>query len=261
MPSSRKCAALRLVLVLICSILTAEPLVADELANDIEPQKIVVFGASGRVGSRVVHEALSRGHQVTAVSRDPAWVSRQEGRVMAVQGDILDTDRVEELISEQDVIVVSLRGSVDKSKDPKNSIQRVAAELLVETLRGLDANVPRLIYVGGAGSLEVEPGVMYAESISGVARIFMPRRLRQEIIGQVLTLEYLRTVDDVCWTYVSPAKKFEPGERLGKYRIGGDMMLKKDKGESIISMEDFALALIDEVEDPQHCRVRFSVAY
>ena len=91
--------------------------------------------------------------------------------------------------------------------------------------------------------------------------MMMPRSLRQEIGGHVLTLQYLRTVDDVRWTYISPAKKFGPGERTGLYRIGGDQMLKDANGKSVISMEDFAVALIDEAENSRHVRARFSVAY
>ncbi len=121
----------------------------------------------------------------------------------------------------------------------------------------MEEHAPRLIYVGGAGSLEIKPGVLYADSLP----IFMPRSIRQEVQGHVLTLEYLRTVEDVQWTYISPAKKFAPGKRTGIYRIGGDQMFFDKKGKSKISMEDFAVALIDEAENSQHLRERFSVAY
>jgi hypothetical protein len=133
----------------------------------------------------------------------------------------------------------------------------MAADILVGVLRDLRDSAPRLIYVGGAGSLEVEPGVLYADKLP----IFMPRFIRQEIEGHLLTLEFLRTADEVRWTYISPAKKFKPGKRTGVYRIGGDQMLLDKKGKSKISMEDFAVALIDEAENSAHVRERFSVAY
>ena len=234
---------------------------ADNVTTGSASQNIIVFGASGRVGSRVVKEALDRGHNVTSVSRSSSAASYLDGQVKTVQGDILDVTRVAELIVGQDVVVVSVRGSADKSNDAEKAIQRVAAEILVKTMRGMGASAPRLIYVGGAGSLEVRPGVSYAESIPGAMRIFMPRSLRQEIEGHVLTLEYLRTIDDVDWVYISPAKDFSPGKRTGAYRIGGDRMLENASGKSVISMEDYSLALVDEVENPRHHRVRFSVAY
>jgi len=218
---------------------------------------ILVYGATGRVGSRVVNEALDRGHTVTAVSRDPSRIKRQHDKLSTAKGDVLDQESVVGLVSDQDVIVVSVRGSVDKSKDPEKTVHRIAVEILVGVLRGIGDSAPRLIFVGGAGSLEIEPGVLYAESLPR----FMPGFIRQEIQGHLLTLEYLRSVDDVRWTYISPAKKFKPGKRTGVYRVGGDQMLFDKKGKSKISMEDYAAALIDEVENSGHVRERFSVAY
>lgn len=219
--------------------------------------KIIVYGATGRVGSRVVNEALERGHDVIAVSRDPTQIKQQHARLSTAKGDILDRDSVAGLISGQDVVVVSVRGSVAGSKAPEDTVHRMAADIVVGVLRKMGDSAPRLIYVGGAGSLEVEPGVLYADKLP----IFMPRFIRQEIEGHLLTLEFLRAADDVSWTYVSPARKFKPGKRTGIYRIGGDQMLLDKKGKSKISMEDYAVALIDEAENSAHVRKRFSVAY
>jgi putative NADH-flavin reductase len=219
--------------------------------------KIMVYGATGRVGSRVVNEALERGHNVAAVSRDPSQIKQQHARLSTAKGDILDRESVAELVSGQDVVVVSVRGSVGGSKDPENTVHRMAADIMVGVLRDMGDSAPRLIYVGGAGSLEVEPGVLYADKLPR----FMPRFIRQEIEGHLLTLDFLREADDVRWTYISPAKKFKPGKRTGVYRIGGDKMLLDKKGKSKISMEDFAVALIDEAENSAHVRERFSVAY
>lgn len=215
--------------------------------------KVIVYGATGRVGSRVVAEATSRGHVMTSVSR-----GQSPG---TVQGNVLDPGSVRDLVSDQDVIVVSVRGSADGSKNPEQAIQRVAAEVIVGVLRDLGDSAPRLIYVGGAGSLLVKPGVTYADTLGGFAKAMMPASVEQEIFGHSLTLDYLRTVDDVNWTYISPAKKFSPGERTGDYRLGGDTMLLDRKGKSRISMEDFAVALIDEIERAEHLKKRISVAY
>jgi len=234
---------------------------AAEAESEPSGSKLIVYGATGRVGSRVVDEALGRGHRVTAVSRDPGRFTKQLRNLSAVRGDVLDPESVAGLVVGHDVIVVAVRGSVGKSKDPEKTVHRVAAEVLVEALRELGENAPRLVYVGGAGSLEVKPGVLYADSIPRLIRMMMPGSLRQEIAGHVLVLEYLRSVDDVRWTYISPAKKFGPGERTGIYRIGGDQMLEDDKGKSVISMEDFSVALVDEIENASFIGKRFSVAY
>jgi uncharacterized protein len=234
---------------------------ADAETGDTESSKILVYGASGRVGSRVVIEALDRGHIVTAVSRDPSRITVEHERLVAVAGDILDPNSVAALLSDQDVVVVSVRGSADDSKDADKALQRVAVEIVTNVIRETGDAAPRLIHVGGAGSLEVKPGVTYADTIGGFKKMLIPAGVRQEIQGQVLTLEYLRTVEDVSWTYISPAKKFEPGERTGMFRVGGDQMLTDAKGKSKISMEDFAVALVDEIENAEHVQERMSVAY
>ena len=243
--------------VVLLSAFMAVGFVSDAYPASSDGLKIIVYGATGRVGSRVVNEALERGHDVTAVSRDPSQIKEQHASLSTAKGDILDRQSVAELVMGQDVVVVSVRGSVAGSKDPENTVHRMAADILVDVLRDMGDSAPRLIYVGGAGSLEVEPGVLYADKLP----IFMPRFIRQEIEGHLLTLEFLRAADEVRWTYISPAKKFKPGKRTGVYRIGGDQMLLDKKGKSKISMEDFAVALVDEAENSAHVRERFSVAY
>lgn len=226
-------------------------------AADAESLKIIVYGASGRVGSRVVEEALNRGHSITAVSRDLDRIKKRHARLEAVKGDVLDADRVSALIDGHDIVVVSVRGSVDKSKKPERTVHRMAVEVIVDALRDIGDRASRLIFVGGAGSLEIEPGVLYSEKLP----MFLPGFIKQEIKGHLMTLEFLRGVDDVRWTYISPPKKFKPGKRTGKYRIGGERMLKDDKGKSRISMEDYAIALVDEAENERFVGQRFSVAY
>jgi putative NADH-flavin reductase len=253
---------LRLQVVVLIAVFLASATFASEQVTTVPTSlKLIVYGASGRVGSRVVDEALNRGHRVTAASRDPVRVKQKHENLSAVQGNVLDPESVAALVNGQDVVVVSVRGNIDKSKDPEKTVHRVAATVVVGVLRDMGASAPRLIFVGGAGSLEVKPGVLYADSIPWLMRMTMPRSLRQEIDGHILTLEYLRNVDDVRWTYISPAKKFGPGKRTGVYRIGGDQMLKDEKGKSKISMEDFSVALIDEAENAQFIGKRFSVAY
>ena len=219
---------------------------------------ILVYGATGKVGEHVVTEALQRDHVVSAVSRDPSRITQRHENLSAVQGDLLDAASIASLAVGQDVIIVSVRGIVGKPKKAENTIQRIAVEKIVTVLRDMGDDAPRLIHVGGSGTLEVEPGVLYADKIP---KIFLPKSLELEIQGQVLALEYLRTVNDAKWTYATPAKNFTNGKRTGVFQIGGDAVLEDARGKSRISRADFAVALVDEAENAAHIRRRFSVAY
>ena len=108
---------------------------------------------------------------------------------------------------------------------------------------------PRMIHVGGSGTLEVRPGVLYADTIP---KSFIRKSLEAEIQGQILALEYLRAVDDVDWTYITPPKRFTDRKRTGTYRIGGDRIMKNERGRSRISRADFAVAVVDEAESGKH---------
>jgi len=227
-------------------------------AEDSASLKILVYGATGKVGTHVVDEALQRGHIVTAVSRDPSRIKQQHQNLSAVAGDLLDSDSIASLVVDQDVVVISVRGIIGNSKNPEDTIQRIAVEKVVKVLREIGDDAPRLIHVGGSGTLEVEPGVLYADKIP---KLFIPKFLELEIQGQVLALEYLRTVTDVKWSYATPAKNFTNAERTGIFRIGGDKLLEDERGKSRISRADFAVALVDEAETAAYIRKRFSVAY
>ncbi|MDH3372046.1 MAG: NAD(P)H-binding protein [Gammaproteobacteria bacterium] len=220
--------------------------------------RILVYGATGKVGTHVLDEALARGHSVTAVSRDPSSIQKRHPKLIAAKGDLLDSDSIASLVAGQDVVVISVRGILGKSKKPENALQRLAVEKMVGVLRNLGDAAPRLIHVGGSGTLEVKPGVIWADKIP---KLFVPKSLEAEIQGQVLALEYLRTVTDVKWTYATPAKNFTNKERTGIFRIGGDALLEDKRGRSRISRADFAVALINEAENAAHVRERFSVAY
>jgi len=242
--------------VIIAASLSGSALGAD--AEATEALHILVYGATGKIGTHVVEEALQRGHIVTAVSRDPSRIEKQHENLSAVAGDLLDPQSIELLVEDKDVVIISVRGIIGDSKDPENALQRIAVQKVVESLRIIGDGAARLIHVGGSGSLEVEPGVLYADKIP---RVFLPKSLELEIQGQILALEYLRTVDDVDWSYATPAKNFTNGKRTGEFRIGGDTLMEDDRGKSRISRADFAVALIDEAEKAEHVQQRFSVAY
>lgn len=229
---------------------------AEEAGSD--SLKILVYGATGKIGRHVVAEALNRGHLVTAVSRDSSRITQIHDNLSAVQGDILDPESVASLLVDQDVVIISVRGIVGKSKNPHETVTYIGAETVVNTLRAMGDDAPRLIHVGGSGSLEVKPGVLYADQLP---KIFLPKKLELEIAAQVLVLDYLRAVSDVGWSYATPAKNFTNSKRTGEFRIGGDQLMEDARGRSRISRSDFAVALIDEAENKKYDQQRFSVAY
>ncbi len=235
-----------------CLLLTAIAASADDALD------IVIYGATGEVGSHVVTEALNRGHRVTAVSRNPDRVELQHDNLSVVKGDLLDNGSVATIVAGKDVVVVSVRGVIGNSGSPESALQFLAAENLVDALFRMGNDAPRLLHVGGSGSLEVESGVLFAEKLPKIA---LPKGLEIEILGQILALEFLRKVDDVNWTYVTPPKNFTNGPRTGEYRIGGDKALEDSRGRTRVSRADFAVALIDEAEQAKYPRQRISVAY
>ena len=236
--------------ILLCAVATA--------ANAGDSRNILVYGASGNIGSLVVPEALDRGHRVTAVSRDPSRIETQHQNLVIARGDLLDIASIERLVRDHDIIISSVRGVIGNKSDPANALQLISVENIVMALRAAGGSAPRFIHVGGSGSLEVEPGVLSAEKLP---KLFLPRKLESEIIGQIWALDYLRGVTDVKWTYATPPKNLTNGKRTGRYRVGGDSVLKDERGRSRISRADFAVAIVDEAENAAHVRQRFSVAY
>jgi putative NADH-flavin reductase len=233
-------------------------------ALDAQPQElrpglqILVYGATGNIGSLVVDEALARGHYVTAVSRDPSQITKQHPNLTAVAGDLLDPDSVLSLVAGKDVVITSVRGVIGDDKDPKRALQYLAVVGVVEQLLDLGDDAGRLIHVGGAGSLEVGEGKLYYDKLP---KLFLPKGLELEIEGQILALEYLRSVEDVAWSYVTPPKNLTNGERTGNFRIGGDQLMEDRRGRSRLSRADLAVAVLDEAELEKHTGQRFSVAY
>lgn len=218
---------------------------------------IVVYGATGEVGSHIVREALQRGHRVRAVSRNPEQVQLQHENLAVVKGDLLDPTSITAIASGQDVVVLSVRGVIGDSGAPESALQFMAAENLIDALSRQNSP-PRLLHVGGSGSLEVEPGVLYAEKLPKSA---LPKGLEVEILGQILALEFYRKVDNVDWTYVTPPKNFTNGPRTGEYRIGDHRALTDDRGRTRLSRADFAVALVDEAEQARYLRQQISIAY
>ncbi|GAA1255490.1 NAD(P)H-binding protein [Kitasatospora nipponensis] len=214
--------------------------------------KIAVLGATGTIGSRVVREALDRGHQVTAVVRDPAKVSQSHPNLTVTTGDALDPASVAAAAAGQDVLVSAVGGG--DGPGHRSTIEP-SARALVAALRTLGADAPRLLAVGGAGSLRTADGRQVWDAPG------LPEWLLQIMHAHGDALNYYRTVTDVRWTNLSPAGLIEPGERTGGYRTALEDLVVAADGTSRITAEDYALALIDEVEQPQHDGRRFTVGY
>ncbi|MFI6873860.1 NAD(P)-dependent oxidoreductase [Streptomyces sp. NPDC050400] len=210
---------------------------------------ITVFGAAGNVGRRVVAEALARGHRVTAVVRDPARATDLPAGATPRTGDAADPRSVAALAAGQDLVVSATRPA------PGREPELVAATEAL--LSGLHATGVRLLLVGGAAGLTV-PGT----GTSLVDAPGFPDFLRPIALACNAQYEALRaTAHDVDWAYAAPAAELEPGVRTGSYRLGADELVVDADGVSAISMEDFALALLDEAERPKHHRARFTAAY
>ena len=226
-------------------------------AHAAEAKHIVVYGASGRVGSRIVHEALERGHYVTAVTRERTRITETHPRLTVVEGDILDPNSVYAIVAGCDAVVSAIGGSNPDSDDPMLSIPRLAAESLVSALRMLGTDAPRVLFVGGGSStLDERPGVPYVDPTDPLTG---PRAAR--VLGHRKALELLEATHDLTWTFLSPALVMRPGERTGHFRTGNGVVIRDADGNSQISMEDYAVAMIDEIETPRHLNERFNVAY
>jgi uncharacterized protein len=211
--------------------------------------RISVFGAGGRVGSRIVAEALARGHEVTAVVRDPATHPLAGDGLNVVAGDATDPASVAEVAAGHDLAISAVGPS---SADTLDTVPAAARALLEGLSR---AGVPRLIAVGGGGSLEAAPGVRVLDTPE------FHEEWKPGSLAQAEALEIYRSATtDVDWTYLSPPFMLAPGERTGEYRTGDDRLLVDNEGKSAISMEDFAVALLDEAESAVHVRRRFTVA-
>lgn len=206
--------------------------------------KIVLYGATGKAGSRILTELESRGHQVTAAVRNPA---KLPANVAGKQDDLSDVNHTAQTIAGADAVVSAYGPPADNT-----DLLVGATKMLADAMRL--AGVPRLIVVGGAGSLEVAPGVTLLASGK------LPSRVVPIATSHTKALEVLRG-SGINWTCLSPAGSFQPGERTGKFRLGKDSLIVGADGQSRISMEDYAIALADELEKPAHERARFAIGY
>jgi putative NADH-flavin reductase len=215
--------------------------------------KLVVFGATGNVGRRVVAEALRRGHEVVGVVRDPEAVKSPDPRVKLVRGDATKPESVAEVGRGADAVVSAI--------SPRPNARGLPAPALADNARALIAGLPRagvkrVLFVGGAGSLEVAPGQQLVDQ-PGFPEVHKAEALQ----GRQALGVWRREGGNLDWTFLSPAAEIAPGERTGRYRTTLDQLLADSAGKSFITFEDYAVAVLDELEKPQHIGRRFGVAY
>jgi len=202
--------------------------------------KIAVIGASGNAGSRITAELARRGHAVTAIARNPEKIASQPN-ITATKGDLMDQAALTGLLAGHDAAI--------------SSVHFLASDPLKLIGAARDSKVTRYLVVGGAGSLEVAPGVRLVTTPG------FPVAYKAEAEKGAAFLDMLRAEKELNWTFLSPSALFTAGERTGKFRLGTDQLLTAADGKSSISFEDFAVALADEIERPAHTRQRFTVGY
>jgi putative NADH-flavin reductase len=201
---------------------------------------IALIGATGFIGSRLLAELTARGHRVTAISRNPDKVPAAPN-VTAKKGDVFDRDGLAALLAGHDAVISAVHFT---ASDPATLLAAVR-----------QSGVKRYLVVGGAGSLEVAPGKQLFDTPD------FPQIYHAEAKKGGAFLDLLKGESGLDWTFLSPSALIQPGERTGKFRLGGDQLLVDAQGKSAISAEDYAIALVDELEKPAHTRRRFTVGY
>jgi putative NADH-flavin reductase len=213
--------------------------------------KIALFAATGKIGSKILIEAMNRHHIVTAVIRHPEKLTLKHPNLTVTKGNVLDEEEVAMIVKGHDVVVSAFGPGFANPADFPLFVK--AAESLISGTK--KAGVKRLINVGGAGSLYVTPGKQLVDTPE------FPEAWRVAASYQRDSLEVFKKEKDLEWTFFCPAIFIEPGIRTGEFQIGKDEPVFNSKGESKISIEDYAMALVDEIEKPQFVRQRFTIGY
>jgi putative NADH-flavin reductase len=215
--------------------------------------QLVILGAAGHVARRIAREALDRGHQVVGVVRDASRFQPYDDRLQVVEGDATDAASIARVARGADAIVNAISPRPSPAGRPASSLV-ASARAIIAGAR--EAGVKRIIIVGGAGSLEVAPGVQLVDTPD-----FPDLYKGEALAGRESFAVYRTESEGLDWTYISPAIEIGPGKRTGKFRTGRDQILVDDQGKSFISYEDYAVAVVDELEQARNPRRRIAVAY
>lgn len=212
--------------------------------------KIALIGATGFVGSAILQEALQRGHEVTAIVRHPER-GKPHAKLRSQKGDVYNEEDVARLVAGHDAVISAFNPGWSHPDIYNQQVKGTQA-----IINGVKkAGIKRLLFVGGAGSLEVKPGVQSVDLPE------FPSEYKQGALATREALNMLRKETGLDWSFLSPSADISPGQRTGQFRLGMDQLLKDANGQSRISTEDYAMAMIDEVEQSTHIRRRFTVGY
>lgn len=203
-------------------------------------KRVALIGASGKIGSKIAAELLQRGHKVTGIARNPEKVTTPG--VTVATGDFTQPEQMAKALRGHDAIISAA------------SFIPGQAENLIASVR--QSGVKRFLMVGGAASLQTEPG---GKKI--IETIELPEAWKAPVMEGIRTLGLLRGVQDFDWTFFSPAVQIGPGERTGKFRLDTEVVVKDAAGTSKISYDDYAIAMVDELEQGKHIKSRFTVGY
>jgi uncharacterized protein len=212
--------------------------------------KVVLLGATGFVGSALLKETLDRGHTVTAIVRHPEKIAPRE-RLIATSGDVYDAPALAKLIAGHDALISAFNPGWQDPNLYDDQVRGTSA--IIAAIK--QAGIKRVRWVGGAGGLTVTSGARVIDDPH------LPAWVRPGSMATIEALEQLRKAPDLAWSVLAPSATLEHGRRTGKFRLGGDQLLVDANGKSHISLEDFAVAMIDELEHPAHIHQRFTVGY
>ncbi|MFD2570347.1 NAD(P)-dependent oxidoreductase [Spirosoma soli] len=212
---------------------------------------VAIVGASGFVGTKLLTEALKRGHEVTAIVRNPDKITISHPKLTVTAIDVFDEAALTAALSGHDAVLSAYNAGWD---NPNLYDDFIKASQHIEKATQ-QAGVQRLLVVGGAGSLEVAPGVQLVDTPQ------FPAEWKAGATAARDYLNLLRQNQELDWTFLSPAILLQPGERTGVFRVGTDQPVFNERGECAISVDDLAVALLNEVENPQFIRQRFTVGY
>lgn len=215
-------------------------------------KNVALIGASGFAGTAIMNELLNRGHKVTAIVRNPEKVSVKNDNLNVVKADVADTEAIIAACNGKDAIISAYNPGWTNPDIYEETLRNYP--LILESAKR--SGVKRLLCVGGAGTLFCAPGLRVVDSGA----------IPDAIMGGVKSLGefYLNTLmneHDIDWIFFSPAGTLEPGERTGKFRLGKDDLIVDANGNSHISVEDYAVAMVDELEKPAHHFERFTIGY
>lgn len=215
-------------------------------------KKVALIGASGFIGSELTTELLNRGYEVTAIVRSADKIKNDNKNLKVVSADIFDTDKLAEVLKNNDAVISSYNPGWTNPNIYDDTLKGYHS--IIEAVK--KAGIKRLQAVGGAGSLLVAPGKTVVDT--GV----IPNEILPGVKALALVLkDQFLPEKDLDWVFFSPAGTIEPGERTGKYRLGLDTIIADDQGNSKISVQDYAKAMVDELENPKHHQQRFTIGY